>query len=1156
LEPLASGALVGPYRLEALLGEGGMGSVYRAVDTRLDRPVAIKVCAERFNDRFEREARSIAALNHPNICTLYDVGANYLVMELVEGRTLSGLRGQTPLSEAWRIGSQVAAAVAAAHSTGIVHRDIKPSNVMLRADGWVKVLDFGLALRTSAELGENTQTAITESGMRVGTLRYMSPEQAKGAATAPATDIFSLGILLYELAAGRHPFEGASQLEVLSAIVSAAPVRPSRFRPEISEAVENLILRMLEKDPRLRPAADEVARTLSAGSGPSAGAVVPPRARRLMVGRDKELGELRAALDAADAGSGQMLCVAGEAGIGKSALLEDFASELRAGECLLASGRCSERLAGSEAYQPLLEALESLLRGGGERMAQIMKSVAPTWYVQIAPVSASDTSEEKILADVQAASQARLKRELVAFLEEAGRARPLALFLDDMHWADDSTVDVISYAGARLSTMRVLILAAYRPSDLLLARHAFLRVRQELQARGVCRELALGFLSAADVQNYLDLEFPGHAFPAELARTIHTNTEGSALFMADLARYLRDRGAVAETEGQWRLVKPLAEIVRELPESVRSMIERKIDRLDEAQRKLAVAAAIQGQEFDSAIVARALSMDAAEAEEGLEALDRLHGLVHLTGEREYPDATLTLRYSFVHVLYQNALEGSLPATRKAALSGATARALLAAYGARSGEVAAQLALLFWTAREYARASDHFLEAARNAARVYGYPEACGLAHRAIEAAEKLQGNDRHSRVPAAALEMGGFYQATARFDEAIAAFEAAEQAGAAAGEPKLQASALSKAAIAHFWSKRVAEAQRCAERARELARLADSNTEIAVSEAVMASARLCMGWVEEAAALFAGAVPILREEQPVLLSMQGFLLTRMARYDEAARALTDASLRAREIGDVFATVHSLFMRALATGNQGRISEALASVAEGWRLAERIDDRYWLPRLGNTRGWLLAEAQDPEAALRSNLEAVELASGFREVESGCNSHINAAHNYTVLGEPARALEHLRQAEQLSATDTWFRWVYGARLHEEFAAYWIAQGDLAQAAQHAAAPAADTNPKRRAWSHKLLGDIAMLEDRCADAARHYDDGLALMRQFPYPTIEWQILKAAADAGGRRGDRSVKDEFRGRARAIVGVLAESIAEDGLRQRLAHLHRDLELH
>ena len=468
-------------------------------------------------------------------------------------------------------------------------------------------------------------------------------------------------------------------------------------------------------------------------------------ARRLTVGRKKELAELGAAFQSAAGGSGLVLCVAGEAGIGKSTLLEDFSIQLRGqgAACYLANGRCSERLAGSEAYLPLLEALESLLRGGGDPVARLLKLVAPTWYVQIVPLSAHDSSESRVLADVKAASQERLKRELVAFLEEVSRRQPLVLFLDDMHWADASTVDLLAYVGSRIAAMRVLIVATYRPSDLLLAKHPFLQVRQELQAHGVCRELSLGFLSSGDVEQYLALQFPEHSFPAELAPSIHANTEGNALFMVDLVRYLRDRGVIAQVDHRWTLARSLPEIERELPESVRSMIQRKIDQLDEPARRLATAAAVQGHEFDSATMAKALAIDAAEVEERLEALDRLHGLVRLIGEREFPDSTLTLRYSFVHVLYQNALEASLAATRKASLSGAIAHALMGFYAEQSAEVASELALLFHDARDFARASDHFLQAARNAARVYAYPEAIALSQRAIADAEKLKGPERH-----------------------------------------------------------------------------------------------------------------------------------------------------------------------------------------------------------------------------------------------------------------------------------------------------------------------------------------------------------------------------------------------------------------------------
>src|SRR6266571_2331169 len=179
---LTAGTKLGPYEILALIGAGGMGEVYRATDTRLHRDVAIKISAERFSERFEREARAIAALNHPNICTLYDVGPNYLVMELIEGPTLAERiqQGPVPVEEALGIARQIADALEAAHEKGVVHRDLKPGNIKIKPDGVVKVLDFGLAKVTQAEAGATVSMAATEAGMILGTAAYMSPEQAQG----------------------------------------------------------------------------------------------------------------------------------------------------------------------------------------------------------------------------------------------------------------------------------------------------------------------------------------------------------------------------------------------------------------------------------------------------------------------------------------------------------------------------------------------------------------------------------------------------------------------------------------------------------------------------------------------------------------------------------------------------------------------------------------------------------------------------------------------------------------------------------------------------------------------------------------------------------------------------------------------------------------
>ena len=436
------------------------------------------------------------------------------------------------------------------------------------------------------------------------------------------------------------------------------------------------------------------------------------------MGRQKELAELGRAFESAAAGQGLFLCVTGEPGIGKTTLVEDFLGELAATGrlCALARGRCSERLAGTEAYLPFLEALESLLHGEvGEAAARVMKATAPNWYAQVVSLTAEDSSLTRVLAESKAASQERLKRELGAFLREVSHLRPLLLFFDDLHWADASTVDLLAYLGGRCAGMRALLVLTYRPTVLALGKHPWGPVKLDLQARGVCRELALEFLTRADLDRYLALEFPGHCFPEEFAALVHARTEGSPLFMADLLRYLRDRQVLAQEQGRWTLGRSIPDLGRDLPESVRGMIQRKIGQLGEDDRRLLVAASVQGYEFDSAVVARVLERDAAEVEDRLDELDRVHALVRMVREQEFPDRTLTLRYRFVHVLYQNALYASLGPTRRASLSAAVAQALQGFYGEKSGDVAAELALLLEAARDFSRAADYFLVAAQNAA---------------------------------------------------------------------------------------------------------------------------------------------------------------------------------------------------------------------------------------------------------------------------------------------------------------------------------------------------------------------------------------------------------------------------------------------------------
>lgn len=271
-EEIPYGMLIGRYEVDNLVGRGASGDVYAGRDRELGRRVALKFITpgnssgDAATRRFIREAQAVSTLNHPNIVTVHEVimweSSPVIVTELVEGAALRTLCGQPmTVARAVRIGSQILEALAYAHSSGIVHRDLKPENIMVRPDGYVKILDFGLARQMSPAPG--SQNVSSTAGLPVGTLRYMSPEQCRGEPATPASDVFAAGIVLYEILAGRHPFDALSAIDTAHAIMwsDAAPL--GQWNPEVPRSVCELIVKMISRDAAARPSSAQASEALA-----------------------------------------------------------------------------------------------------------------------------------------------------------------------------------------------------------------------------------------------------------------------------------------------------------------------------------------------------------------------------------------------------------------------------------------------------------------------------------------------------------------------------------------------------------------------------------------------------------------------------------------------------------------------------------------------------------------------------------------------------------------------------------------------------------------------------------------------------------------------------------------------------------------------------
>jgi DNA-binding winged helix-turn-helix (wHTH) protein/tetratricopeptide (TPR) repeat protein len=441
---------------------------------------------------------------------------------------------------------------------------------------------------------------------------------------------------------------------------------------------------------------------------------------RLTVGHQLERAQLDAALAATQNGTGQLIAVSGEPGIGKSTIVEDFLSEWRT-QYHVGTGRCSERLAGAEPHLAIFEAIDELL-ASEETLAALLKRLAPSWYVHVAPRLSAE-AETRLPEQIPKSSAERLMRELTLFLEEASRVRPVMLFIDDLHWSDVSTVDLIAHLAPRVRRMRVMLVVAYRANEMAAKNHPFSQLRGELVARGLLSEIQVSLLTVQDVRQYVLSSLGNAKVPSELPLLVHRKTEGNPLFMTDLVRYLQEHGIAS---------RDAVEMTREVPESLSGMIERTLQALDSDARNLLRIAALHGNEFESAIIARVTGRKAVDIEEQLQTLARVHGLVTILKEHPLPDGSFSLRCRFVHVLYQNALYASTTPSRRAEWASQIAESLAASYAGRIELIASELAVLFEIARDFQKASKYFLTASKAATGRFAFREATDLARRGLQ----------------------------------------------------------------------------------------------------------------------------------------------------------------------------------------------------------------------------------------------------------------------------------------------------------------------------------------------------------------------------------------------------------------------------------------
>ncbi len=443
-----------------------------------------------------------------------------------------------------------------------------------------------------------------------------------------------------------------------------------------------------------------------------------------LVGREPELRQLHEHFETALQGERQIVFITGEAGIGKTALVEAFLAQIAHDErVLIGHGQCIEQYGAGEAYLPLLEALGRLCRGpGGQALVELLRQEAPSWLLQMPALLGSDAFDSLQRRD-GGATQERMLRELAEAVERLTAEQPFILVLEDLHWSDSATLDWLAYVTRRRDDARLLVLGTYRPVETIVQAHPLRMVTQELKRHRQCWELLLDYLSASGVASYVRQRLGESALPQAFSQVLHQQTSGNPLFMIDMLEDMLKKGVLEKGPQGWLLRDTLDVVAMEAPESLRQLIEGQLERLSLQEQDILEAASVAGSGFSTAAVAAGIDATEEEVERCCTVLSRRQQFLRVEGVTEWTDGTVATRYGFIHALYQEVLYNRVSAGQQTRLHERIGARLERGYGAQAREIAPELAMHFVRGRDAQRASQYLLEAGEIALRRNAYQEA-------------------------------------------------------------------------------------------------------------------------------------------------------------------------------------------------------------------------------------------------------------------------------------------------------------------------------------------------------------------------------------------------------------------------------------------------
>ena len=940
--------------------------------------------------------------------------------------------------------------------------------------------------------------------------------------------------------------------EILSAVWPKLYVQPESIKTQLHH-----IRRVLGDDPKNPRYIQTVPRcghqfvaTVREGPAPEAAFQKRPT-RGHVVGRESPLSALRDYLGAALTGERQMVLITGEPGIGKTALVDEFQQRaaIEVPALRIARGQCIEAYGGTEAYYPILEALGQLCMGSAAAsIVEILAAHAPTWLVQF-PALLTERHRAMLRQEILGATRARMLREIGTALEAIAAETPLLLVLEDLQWADHSTMDLIGASARRRGPANLVLIITSRPIDHLPTEHPLKAIKQELPVDQQCHHIELEPLAEAQVTEYLSAGVPRGNTPPGLPQVVYRHSGGNPLFMVATLDHLTQRGLIAKEQGGWHVKVPLKELDLGVPETLRQVIEAQIEDLSGQEQRALEVASVQGAVFSPGICAAAINGDADAYENLYDSMAQRRRFVRAAGIQRLLDGSISSRYEFAHALYHEALYRRQPPLRRAKLHQRIGEILETLYSQQLCDIGSELAHHFEQSADWPRTVKYLKLAAKAAEQRYGHSEAIGLLRHALEFTRKLPAAE-WSTIEIEILQTLAdilYYTIDASTPQV---YEALVSYAARCGAIDVEVRALISMGAMLFFS----DARRSLRYLDQAFALSMQQQPLARAESQAACLfwRSLVEWRDTDAVDYAKALTEIRragdEHVPgQFLIWHAYFLMHQAQYRESRqyviKGLRELTHGVTENPRITTTQiqasMALYFDALYLGEWGEalreIDSMIAAVSKPGNDVLTYGVRMW-------RCWSNIFAMDFNGAREICRSAAEALGDSMIPNHQILYRVLAAIAELSLGQHERALEHLTRARheidrQLVFADWWFR----PQLESATAELWLARGDLAQAQQYgarllrSALATAERTWQAHAW--EVNARIALAAGDLTRAAQNIVEALSVIEAFEVPLAAWQVHATAAAIYEPQGEQHRVEQHRALSRSIVLRIANSL-------------------